>query len=389
MRIKTFTGFNKLLENQNAEDSNIMDSCCSGTWEVRDDLIYVDGDFLASKKLKNRESLGNLKFGEVTGDFDVSDNNLKTLEGCPSVVGGSFNCSSNRITTLKGGPESARMYYCSNNFISDISDIATNCESYAMGGNIIEKLVEFPEEIKGSFLINDNELLESLNGCPRVIGKNFDASNCQSLVSLEGGPEEVGKNYLCSGSNLDSLSGIAKKIGGFLDISGNKLRNLEGIPEIIGRWVAANNNEIISLEGLTGKSAGRSLMLSRNIAPENLLKIQHNFLKQGSDKRIEGNNWVIDILERSPKSLFDSLSNYRQLRKKGEGEDPAKDLIKSLGLEKISHESPGLLAPLIIELKKSNKYDQIRKYVEDNIDLFSDDFKEDYGVSKDLSDLGF
>ena len=60
-----------------------------------------------------------------------------------------------------------------------------------------------------------------------------------------------------------------------------------------------------------------------------------------------------------------------------------------LGLEKISHDNPKILAPLIIELKKSKDYEGVIEYIEDNMDSFSDEFKDDYGVSKDLSDLGF
>jgi len=394
MRIKNFTNFKGLLESQNEIDSNIMDSCCSGTWEVRDGLIFVDGDFLASGGLGDRESLGNLKFGEVTGNFDISDNNLKTLDGCPSLVDGGFNCSSNRLENLKGGPKSVKKSYsCSNNFISDISDIALDSESYGLSGNIIENLVKFPEKISGSFLINNNELLKELEGCPREIGGNFDVSDCPLLNSLKGGPETVGKNYLCSNSGLDNLNGAPKKVGGFLDLSGNNLINLKGIPGKVGRWIAANNNKIETLEGLKGSATDSSFMFSRNTSPEPLLKLQHNYLRQNPENEIEGYNWVTYLLKMSPKSLLRALSGrksfYIERDKQMQSGEARRNILEMLGLEKISHDNPKILAPLIIELKKSKDYEGIIEYIEDNMDSFSDEFKDDYGVSKDLSDLGF
>ncbi len=39
-----------------------------------------------------------IKFGKVTGNFDCSENNLTTLENCPTFVGGNFICSNNNLT---------------------------------------------------------------------------------------------------------------------------------------------------------------------------------------------------------------------------------------------------------------------------------------------------
>lgn len=45
-----------------------------------------------------------LKFNEVHGYFDCSQNELTTLLGIPKVIGGSFYCYNNNLTTLIGGP---------------------------------------------------------------------------------------------------------------------------------------------------------------------------------------------------------------------------------------------------------------------------------------------
>ncbi len=41
-----------------------------------------------------------LIFKEVSGHFSCSDNQLKSLEGCPEKVGGYFYCSFNQLTSL-------------------------------------------------------------------------------------------------------------------------------------------------------------------------------------------------------------------------------------------------------------------------------------------------
>ena len=63
-----------------------------------------------------------IQFGTVIGGFDISDNQLKTLRGCPKkVVGtenlkGNFKCSNNKLMTLEDGPRHVDgNYVCHNN----------------------------------------------------------------------------------------------------------------------------------------------------------------------------------------------------------------------------------------------------------------------------------
>jgi len=46
-----------------------------------------------------------LKFGKVTGDFYCNDNQLTSLEGCPSYVGMGFYCGHNKLNSLEGCPK--------------------------------------------------------------------------------------------------------------------------------------------------------------------------------------------------------------------------------------------------------------------------------------------
>ena len=92
--------------------------------------VNVKGDcYLRDLEL---ESFGDIQFGEVTGSFVCSGNDLKSLKGCPKKVGGNFLCLYNDIRNLEGGPE----------------------------------------EVAGSYLCHGNQLF-SLKGAPKVVGGTF------------------------------------------------------------------------------------------------------------------------------------------------------------------------------------------------------------------------
>ena len=102
--------------------------------ESIDDLLnsIVDGHFTKDgSKLK------------VVGDFNCSDNELKSLWGCPQKVGGGFDCFSNQLESLEGCPQT-------------------------VGGN---------------FDCSHNQL-ESLEGCPQTISGYFDCYDNKQLTSL-------------------------------------------------------------------------------------------------------------------------------------------------------------------------------------------------------------
>jgi len=118
-----------------------------------------------------------IKFGKVNGDFDVSNNNLTSLNNSPREVLGVFSCSDNEnLTSLKGGPEKAYSYYC--NFCN------------------LKSLAGAPTEVTYKFDCSNNEQLSSLNHAPKTL-EDFDCSGC-NLTSLEGAPNEV-DYFECSG----------------------------------------------------------------------------------------------------------------------------------------------------------------------------------------------
>ena len=46
-----------------------------------------------------------LTFNKIDGDFDINDNRLTSLSGCPKTINGDFYCNNNYLTTLIDGPE--------------------------------------------------------------------------------------------------------------------------------------------------------------------------------------------------------------------------------------------------------------------------------------------
>ena len=90
-------------------------------WSLEGGLVNVDGHVgLYDRGLTELP----LKFGVVTGWFDCSNNNLRSLEGCPLRVGGYFSCSKNRLTSLEGCPKYVGSnFYCQENNIREFTGI--------------------------------------------------------------------------------------------------------------------------------------------------------------------------------------------------------------------------------------------------------------------------
>lgn len=122
-----------------------------GTWHVHAN-VYTS--FLESPL----KSLKQLNISKVDGDFNCESKNLKSLEGCPTVVKGWFDCSFNKLTTLEG--------------------------------------------------------------CPTVLGGSLICVGC-GLKSLKGCPSKINGNMSCYANKLSSLEGLPKEIKSYLSIEDN------------------------------------------------------------------------------------------------------------------------------------------------------------------------
>jgi hypothetical protein len=92
------------------QEKFINDWRSSGIWNVNPTtgLVDIQGDFafkiyIITTQIPTKSFLG-IEFGNVTGKFKCTHNQLQSLEGAPREVGGHFWCYVNNLKSLKGGP---------------------------------------------------------------------------------------------------------------------------------------------------------------------------------------------------------------------------------------------------------------------------------------------
>jgi len=190
----------------------------------------------------------------VKGNFKISQNEFKTLEGCPERVGENVLCNYNPfLVSLKGCPRViGENFYCFSNPLLK-SLYHGYSEKVKVGGNF-ECGIGFSEEeirsyfdidgvvsfrywsshddsvtspsiifdysglsVSGNFNLYDNNGLMSLEGCPERVGGDFSCVS-NNLVSLKGCPRVVDGNFFCYGNeflkSLDHGWGEKVKVGG-------------------------------------------------------------------------------------------------------------------------------------------------------------------------------
>jgi len=98
-----------------------------------------------------------LRFGQVIGIFNCSNNGLESLSGSPSEVSTDFYCSNNDLSSLEGGPDKVgRNFVCCENNLTSLSGS--------------------PSHTGGTFYCTDNNIL-SLEGIGDVVGSIFCSGN--------------------------------------------------------------------------------------------------------------------------------------------------------------------------------------------------------------------
>lgn len=184
--------------------------------------VSVQGNVNLNDKLKGQNL--PILFDRIEGYFDISNNNLTSLVGCPNVVAKDFNCSKNKLASLFDCPVEVGEFDCSHNLLKNLSYGPKEVKgNYNCSFNELTSIKASPRTIKGYFRCNDNKLA-SLDGGPKNIDDDFDCSH-NFLERLNGGPITVKHDYLCHGNKLSDLEGIADEIGGDL-VTDIKLSNV-------------------------------------------------------------------------------------------------------------------------------------------------------------------
>ena len=181
-------GIEAILKDLDIQDYTIQEN---GTVDV---ASSVDISFMDLEKIP-------LSFGRIRGDFNCSNNRLKSLAGAPHSVGISFFCHNNLLTSLEHGPH----------------------------------------QLGKSFICKGNRLI-TLNGAPDTINGSFDCSE-NHLVSLAAGPVMVNGTYDCSHNRLSDLEGLPRFMQGALYCLGNSLQ-----PNTIARYKQSSSLIIIGDE---------------------------------------------------------------------------------------------------------------------------------------------
>tara|TARA_R110000868_G_scaffold243978_2_gene500092 strand:+ start:475 stop:1038 length:564 start_codon:yes stop_codon:yes gene_type:complete len=146
-----------------------------------DGTIDINGDVKLSTY-----SLEKLpfKFGEVTGYFDCSHNQLTSLEGSPKFVGINFDCSYNELTTLEGSPKFVGGYFdCSDNELITLKGCPEHVvDAFYCMTNRIKTIDYLPEYIGGEVFMQLNATKFSPEDIERAINK---AKNRKYIKTLE------------------------------------------------------------------------------------------------------------------------------------------------------------------------------------------------------------
>ena len=179
-----------------------------------------------------------IEFGNVTGNFWCSNNNLKSLDGSPDIVDGDFYCvACHDLKSLEGGPKI----------------------------------------VKGNYTITSCHGLKSLKGCPEEIGGKFKIENCSSLPSLNYGPKSVGGSYDCYHClAVTNIDGLAKQINGELLI--------REIPKL-KKYLKIFNTKGITRVELTNKKL--QAIINKYLPKRDMLNCQDELIEAGFEEYAE------------------------------------------------------------------------------------------------------
>lgn len=188
-----------------------LDSFSISNYSVTSNFqVNVYGSVNLKGKLKNKRL--PVEFDLVDGYFDISDNGLVSLEGCPNHVTKDFNCSNNNLDILFGAPQKVGDFNCSFNKLKDLSYAPKEVLGYFdCSNNELESIKGSPRTVKGYFKCSNNKII-SLRGGPKYVEGTFDCSG-NYIETLYGGPITVAQDYICYWNRLKDLNSVADDIG--------------------------------------------------------------------------------------------------------------------------------------------------------------------------------
>ena len=191
---------------------------CEGVFDVDDNIENMGetlkkdiADFIENtyantvSKVKydiSKEANKDGKFEvELWGDVYVKNGSIEHLTNGRFIFTtcyGNFDCSDCDIVSLEGCPAWVKNFLCS-------------------GCNFLKNLKGSPDTVRGSFSCDSCNSLKNLDGCPKEV-TDFNCADCSILTSLKGAPKVVKGNF-----RADSCGGkfIANDITSVSKVHGN------------------------------------------------------------------------------------------------------------------------------------------------------------------------
>ncbi len=167
----------------------------------------VKGDFLISNN--NLTELYGCPV-VVNGSFNCANNNLTTLINGPKQVDLNYDCSRNDINSLEGISNDVYDLNASFNNLSTLDHLPTIGGSLMVNDNQLISLENCPTNINGDFIVCHN-LLTILDNGPRVVGKPLDISNkdkryvCDvsdnNLLNVQAMPKIIHGDFIATGND--------------------------------------------------------------------------------------------------------------------------------------------------------------------------------------------
>lgn len=123
----------------------------------KDKTVDVDNNvYLENKGLKSLP----FKFGRVTGWFNISNNQLTSLEGSPNYIRSGFNVGRNKLESLKYSPAYiGRFFDIQRNDISSFEFFPNHCAEFICYETPLEPIWNLFKEVDKIELFNDYDII--------------------------------------------------------------------------------------------------------------------------------------------------------------------------------------------------------------------------------------
>jgi len=124
---------NSLNVGKKALITNWLDEMHVPNYTINDDYtIDIHNNTSVDLDNKNLKELPYfIQFNHVNGYFEIGNNKLTSLRGCPKTVTGYFSCEGNQLTSLEGCPTKVDgEFWCNDNKIEfSIYDVKKYCKT--------------------------------------------------------------------------------------------------------------------------------------------------------------------------------------------------------------------------------------------------------------------